>query len=133
MPAASGTNTPQFLEQVIQQQLQLMGQQISLLSGYSSGTSDTLTALQSSLAGQVPQTGGPAPAEPSRAVASTPVAEQPQAPKVTARFGPYKPVERAKDGGLTSKQEKHLEQFTQRFIKKTKNPHGKRCLNFIPG
>ncbi|GJL62118.1 MAG: hypothetical protein NPIRA04_07720 [Nitrospirales bacterium] len=38
----------------------------------------------------------------------------------TARFGPYKPIERSKDGTLTKQQEDHLKDLIQRLTRKTK-------------
>lgn len=47
------------------------------------------------------------------------VAESQKQKKNFERFGPYKPVRRAADRGLTEAQEKHLADFVQRYTSKT--------------
>ena len=111
---AGGTAPEGFLKELIANQLQVMSMQLAMLSG---GTPPQVaqTALpQAPLPTAAPQT--PAGTTlPTPAPASTPSKGE----KERQRFGPYKPVKKGKDGGLTEQQQNHLNSLTEKLTQKT--------------
>ncbi|MCB0138515.1 MAG: aminotransferase class III-fold pyridoxal phosphate-dependent enzyme, partial [Caldilineaceae bacterium] len=110
------------LEAIMAHQLQVMAQQLDMLRVYQGS------------APAVAPTPMPAPAptnETSAAPALNPEIDQSVSVPVPTqtkpdvaqlerkRFGPYKPIKRGKDGGLTERQQKHLDALVQRFCART--------------
>jgi natural product biosynthesis luciferase-like monooxygenase protein/amino acid adenylation domain-containing protein len=93
------------LERVINEQLRVMGEQLAMLRGAPVSTAPAPVAAL------------PAPV----AAPSTPAAQ----PKIEAKaFGPYKPIDKAPGGGLTERQQAHLDALIARYTAKT--PRSKR-------
>ncbi|MCB0080454.1 MAG: aminotransferase class III-fold pyridoxal phosphate-dependent enzyme, partial [Caldilineaceae bacterium] len=103
-------------------QLQVMAQQLDMLRVYQGG------------APAVAPTPMPAPAPTSEtsvvpalnsgidqsAAVPVPTQTKPDVAQLERkRFGPYKPIKRGKDGGLTERQQKHLDALVQRFCART--------------
>jgi amino acid adenylation domain-containing protein len=112
-PIASGS-TAEGLKQIMQQQLQLMSMQLAMLTG--------------TPAASMPQALASTPALPAAAPAPTPSpgkkgkderTETIEEALMRKRFGPYKPIQRGQDGGLTSRQQQHLDALIERLTKKT--------------
>ena len=128
MPAPMPMNIPagasnDALQQVMAHQLNVMSMQLAMMTG-AAPTMPMPAAIPAA-----PATGSDQPATP--AVADQPsngstIVNEPesaqkedQATKERKRFGPYKPVKRADDGGLTPKQQAHLDALMERFTKQT--------------
>jgi amino acid adenylation domain-containing protein len=92
-----------LLEQVLAQQFQIMQQQLDMLRGGGA---------------PVPATNSPvAPVQEKSAGIKAP-SVSPAEPEFK-RFGPYKPIEKGAKGGLTPRQQKHLDELTARYLKKS--------------
>ncbi|MDB6016434.1 MAG: Amino acid adenylation domain protein, partial [Pedosphaera sp.] len=99
--AASGS----IMERVLAQQFQIMQQQLDMLRG--GGTAAAPLAITQSAAVDKPvgiKAPSAAPTEPE---------------KEFKRFGPYKPIEKGAKGGLTSRQQKALNELISGYVKKT--------------
>ncbi|SMP68490.1 amino acid adenylation domain-containing protein [Neorhodopirellula lusitana] len=143
IPTGSNPTDKAGLAQIISQQNQLMSLQLQLLSGIPQAvpTQNTLPAIAPPAAApKEPAVMGEAAVadtSPAPAIAaapkdvapeqSTPVVPTqspsplPEAKKTFERFGPYKPVRHAADGGLTDRQQEHLDALIARFTKRTAN------------
>jgi iturin family lipopeptide synthetase A len=87
-------------ERIINEQLRLMAEQLAILRGQPAPADDMLPAV--------------APAAP--AAAKTPALPAKTEAKA---FGPYKPIDKAPGGGLTEKQQRHLDALIARFNART--------------
>ncbi len=96
------------LARLIQQQLQLMQQQLALLGGQPL----VLDAAPVPAAPPAP----PAPLPQTIARNGAMPALPTEAPR---QFGPYKPIDTAPGGGLTPRQQAHLDQFVARYVART--------------
>lgn len=106
------------LKHLMAHQLQVMSQQLAMLTG-----APTVQSAAQPVASPASDTGVVIPDTPA---ADLTITEQPKASPqeekaVTERkrFGPYKPVKRAEDGGLTDRQQAHLNAFMERFVAQT--------------
>ena len=129
------------VEQIILQQNQLMAQHLAILSGQPA-MPPTTPAVPASvpLAEAVSTPAATAPTmeaeccgdvgscesnvsdgEAPRAFVKVPtgVAEAAKTPTKRERFGPYKPVRKGPGNGLTDRQKSHLDQFINRFTRRT--------------
>ncbi|TWT82112.1 Dimodular nonribosomal peptide synthase [Planctomycetes bacterium CA13] len=136
MPIGTGPSAAQdraSLSQIIAQQNELMSLQLQLLAG-ARPAAPTPSTRASAVAPQVSQTASPSvsssasssqisSASPSPNGSTKPVVSAPldSAPKtqILERFGPFKPVRRAPDGGLTDQQQRHLDNLIARFTNRT--------------
>ncbi|MBL8892545.1 MAG: aminotransferase class III-fold pyridoxal phosphate-dependent enzyme [Planctomycetaceae bacterium] len=80
-------------------------------------SSPTATIVTAPAPSPAPKVGSPATVTPMAAPTAAAVQAQ---KKVFERFGPYKPVRRSASGGLTEPQQKHLQEFVERFTQRTK-------------
>lgn len=103
--------TSSLTGQVISQQMDLMRQQLALLQG--SGPTPTSAPVPVVTTTPAP---GPAPA----ATTSAPKTSVEPKPGSTAH-GPYKPLNRTKDTGLSARQQQFIENLTKRYNEKTKS------------
>lgn len=110
------------LRQVMAHQLNVMSMQLAMLTGAApDGIEGSVAPLatpvsssaQEAVEGTKTRTGASIVNEPESAV------KEDQATKERKRFGPYKPVKRADDGGLTPKQQAHLDALIERFTSQT--------------
>jgi natural product biosynthesis luciferase-like monooxygenase protein len=100
-------NTGGMMDRIVKQQLALMARQLDLIRG--SGTAPT----------SVPEFNG--------AVISAPAVDAPEPEKVSAPvenltpkyFGPFKPIDKSLGGGLTERQQKHLDALIADYTAKT--------------
>ncbi len=107
MPAGGASPAPEasgVLERVMAEQLRVMSQQLAMLRGDAA----------------VPPVVAAAPPAP------IPVREQPPAPPANPSekpafkpFGPYKPIEKGSNGGLTAEQQRYLSGFVDRYSSRT--------------
>ena len=104
LPANVAADAP-LLERVLAQQFQIMQQQLQMLQ--SGGTT----------VGGAPMAATSAPAKSSGIKAPPSALGEPE--KEFKRFGPYKPIEKGVKGGLTARQQKHLDELIARYNKKT--------------
>ena len=122
MPSGGAPGSLDELKHLMAHQLQVMSLQLSMLTG----TAPAPTATPAAQAAPQP---GPASPEPASSDAS-PQGLMVIAPKEETlkevpkperrRFGPYKPIPKAEDGGLTEVQQAHLDEFIARYTAKTK-------------
>ena len=122
IPAGAGNDA---LQQVMAHQLSVMSMQLAMLTGAApAGMPVPAAPVAAPLAAPAaaPQTEVDTPAVANNTVVNEPASavKEDQATKERKRFGPYKPVKRADDGGLTPKQQAHLEALIKRFTKQTK-------------
>jgi natural product biosynthesis luciferase-like monooxygenase protein len=106
--AASGD----VVNRVVRQQLQLMAHQLELLRN--GGAPGTVAAIPAEANGHAASNG--VSAAPAPETKSAPVPEQSVTPKY---FGPYKPIDKSSTGGLTERQQKHLDELIRATIAKT--------------
>jgi iturin family lipopeptide synthetase A len=102
----------QRADRLIQQQLQIMAEQLELLrsGGAVLSVPDPIVAATN---------GSAAHAQPEKKTAPIAVAT-PAAPAPTPKyFGPYKPIDRSPSGGLSDRQQKHLDALIAAYEKKT--------------
>lgn len=127
-PAGSMAADKEGLAQIISQQNQLMSLQLQLLSNASvdaraQPASTQITPAQTGFRGiNSSSDQGESPHPEMQKVGVTPAAAtkpQPSQEKSYERFGPYKPVRRAADGGLTEHQQESLDTFVAGFTKRT--------------
>ncbi len=124
------------LEQLIAQQNALMARHLDLLLGQAAAPSPAAVALDQAAQPAVP----PAPGcgtncesgvehqwmdeqrctSEDNSSASPDTATDANADKRFERFGPYKPVRRGANNGLTEQQQTHLNQFIERYTSRTK-------------
>jgi iturin family lipopeptide synthetase A len=106
-------NSGSTVDRVVKQQLALMARQLELLRGGHAAAPESN--------GAVAETNG-AHLE-SRVPASTPEPEKksaaPAAPLTPKYFGPFKPIDKSPGGGLTEKQQKHLDALITTYVAKT--------------
>ena len=113
------------LEQILLQQQQLMAMQLELLQGRQTVVSEPSQEQPQPTAS--PPTADVRQEEPASIPSAVTIptstdeedARAAAQRKIFERFGPYKPVRRAADMGLTSQQSEHLEQFIQRYTLRT--------------
>jgi amino acid adenylation domain-containing protein len=100
-PGSVSADAP-LLERVIAQQFQIMQQQLQMLQtgGVAAPVTQAAPTAKSSGIKAPPS----APSEPE---------------KEFKRFGPYKPIEKGVKGGLTARQQKHLDELIARYNKKS--------------
>ncbi len=115
MAASNGAGVPPgggALERVMQEQLRVMARQLEVLGGQSGAVeASPADPLQPAL-----------PPLPGATDFSTPT---PELPKVEPKaFGPYRPIEKGVGGGLTERQQQHLNALITRYNART--PHSKR-------
>lgn len=118
----AGGGPANLLELVLAQQLQTTSSLLAALRGTPQGQNMPAAPLApQALAAPAPA----AAAGPSSAVGAasakptasgTSAVMEPDGPK---RFGPYKPIERGRDGGLNDRQRRHLADLTERVLSKT--------------
>lgn len=148
VPVVSGSTSG--IEQIFSQQNQLMMMQLQMLRERRFGASPSVvvapaptpiaapvteTAPAANPTGEssppidaapTAQSAAPNIAQAASGTTSAPTAAATNAAAVSAqkkvfeRFGPYKPVRRSASGGLTEAQQKHLQDFVERFTKRTK-------------
>jgi amino acid adenylation domain-containing protein len=105
-----------LVERIIKEQLQLMAQQIEMLRSLPGGAG--ASSLANVLAARLSSPGSASPA-PAPAMAPA-MAPKTDAAKSEAKyFGPFKPIEKGAAGGLTSRQQKHLEELITRYNRRT--------------
>ncbi|MDZ4700270.1 MAG: amino acid adenylation domain-containing protein [Rhodothermales bacterium] len=118
-PAADG------LKGIMQQQLQLMSMQLAMLTGAPVTPTLAPVALAPAVAMPAEAPAAPAvsiPAEPAQPAARKGKGEKRETVDealMRKRFGPYKPIQKGKDGGLTPRQQQHLDALVERLTKKT--------------
>jgi len=101
------------VERVIAEQLRVMNQQLDMLR-VGKSSDEVMQLLASTQARQ----SGQAPMEAD--AIDLPDAPSAQGRKTDERrFGPYKKIERAKDGGLTARQRRHLDELVSRVNRRT--------------
>lgn len=114
----------QGIQQLILQQNQLMALQLQVLQAAACGTaSPSPSALETPplvtpMVTQSVASGVSAAVTAPTPISSTSAAKEPDK-KVFERFGPYKPIRKSANGGLTDLQQQHLNQFMARFTTKT--------------
>jgi len=123
-PVTAASGSPSFqvpagadvVQQVVAEQLRIMNQQLDMLR-QGRPSAEILALMQATQARQLGAQG---------AQAAGPVLDLPDAPKAAdtaqaapTRFGPYKKIEKSKDGGLTPRQQQHLDELISRFCGKT--------------
>lgn len=116
MRMGSAPATSSGIEGIIAQQLSIMQQQLAVLAAHGFPTPTTFPA-----AGPMPALASVAPAPPEPAAPDAlPVAPAPDvaAPPVK-QHGPFKPIERGETGGLTDRQQAHLERLIARWLART--------------
>jgi natural product biosynthesis luciferase-like monooxygenase protein len=105
------------MDRIVKQQLALMTRQLELLNagGISTQAETNGHAPASEVVATVgePQPTVPAP-EPEK---KTPAAEAP--PLTPKYFGPFKPIDKSPGGGLTERQQKHLDSLISAYVAKT--------------
>ncbi|TWU34946.1 non-ribosomal peptide synthetase [Novipirellula artificiosorum] len=138
--AASSVSTDRAgLAAIISQQNELMSLQLQLLaeSRRTTPNSSPVNAPRTQTTASAPSAQTATPSElhvpdgdqrsaessktssqPERPVAEKATLETKQ-PRTLERFGPYKPVRRAADGGLTDRQQQHLDTLIARFTRRT--------------
>ncbi|GJL50632.1 MAG: hypothetical protein NPIRA01_18590 [Nitrospirales bacterium] len=102
----------------VDQQLRLMADQLDVMKQGLSSIQRSLTESTSS--GSLGGTGRTQSKSTSHMRLTDEMVSRLQPKSDTARFGPYKPIERSKDGTLTKQQEHHLQDLIQRLTTKTK-------------
>jgi iturin family lipopeptide synthetase A len=103
-------------DRLIKQQLQIMAEQLELLrSGGTNGAAPTQDVAAASPAGNGSEVRA-TPVEPAKKTASTPPSPAPATPKY---FGPYKPIDRSPGGGLSDRQQRHLDDLMKAYLKQT--------------
>ncbi len=108
-PSAGLPGEAGAMERVINQQLRVMAEQLAMLRGESISASAPSFGFEPPPAASTPAT---APALPA------PAALVPA--KIEAKaFGPYKPIDKAPGGGLTERQQKHLDALIARYTART--------------
>ena len=108
-PAAGST-----MDRVVKQQLQLMARQLELLrsGGAASVTMPELNGVAASAQAARAQISGVVePEKKSRASAGAPLTPR--------YFGPFKPIDKSLAGGLTDRQQKHLDDLIRAYVKQT--------------
>lgn len=111
-----------FLTQVSQALLVRFGAKVTFRQLL--GELASVAALAEHLDRTLPEEIAEAPAPKSgKAISGLPVIRWPggakTAPATTKRFGPYKPIERGTDGGLTETQQAALAELTERYTRRT--------------
>ncbi len=106
-----GTPVDGSLQNLIQQQMDLMSRQLALLQNGAPAAAPPVVQEQ--------QNKSPRAQEDDLRLPDAP-AKKSGAKANTGRFGPYKTIEKAKDGGLTERQQKHLDSLIQKLTAKTK-------------
>jgi acyl transferase domain-containing protein len=102
---------PGVVERVVAKQLALMEQQLALLRGQMSGAAPATEV-------EAPRE---SPAIPAQRDDATQRGAEGAAPAAReAGFGPWRPIERATQPGLTARQQKHLDGLIARFANRTK-------------
>ncbi|TWT93637.1 non-ribosomal peptide synthetase [Neorhodopirellula pilleata] len=130
LPAGSAVADKAVLAQIIAQQNQLMSLQLQLLSGTVPSVSKQDAPPTDAASGEESNDASIANAEPVcvdpgatenviRRVSSEQSVDSLATKKTFERFGPYKPVRRANDGGLTVQQQENLDALIARFTAKT--------------
>ena len=117
MPVLGAGASTDDLKALIAQQLQVMSLQLSMMTG--SATTPVNPAI-APLNGAT--TSEAAPVESKSVIQESEKSQAYQEERgkiVRKRFGPYKPVKRGEDGGLTEKQQAHLNELIERFTEKT--------------
>lgn len=99
-----------LMEQLLSQQIQLL--QILLAQQRSQGALPSTQARQESSGTSLPAVRWPGAKPPAQTVATT--------QQEFKRFGPYKPIEKGKKGGLTPTQEASLNQLISRYVARTR-------------
>ena len=94
-----------MLERVIQEQLRVMEQQLSMLRGSAS---------------TVPSTPLPSTAPAAAGTTGSPFAPPTSLPDASPKaFGPYRPIEKGPGGGFTERQQRHLDALISRYNART--------------
>ncbi len=120
----------QFLSQQLEQQRQILGHQLSLVTGIAVGAPNPVGSVPAPCASVAPQQTEPPP-RPAAAVAdvpapvpATPPAAAPRAPVPVENTGaepfiPYRPITPGSMAGMSPRQQAHLEALTVRYVTRT--------------
>lgn len=107
LPGAQLSGNGSLLEKVLSQQFQIMQQQLEMLRGGGAASAQVsapqIAALVSDKSSGV----------------KAPTAAPVEAEKEFKRFGPYKPIEKGAKGGLTPRQQKHLDELIAGYVSKS--------------
>ena len=121
-PAAMTGASAEGLKALLAHQLQVMSLQLAMLTG----STPSQTAATPVMPAAAPTNGTAPPAEPGAMSKGTIIEskesldyQEERGEIVRKRFGPYKPVKRGEGGGLTEKQQAHLDALIERFTAKT--------------
>ena len=107
--------TGSTMDRIVKQQLQLMARQLELLRGGHGAVSASASELN----------GNAVPAQESRVSDQGPLQLEKKSPAPVAEpltpryFGPYKPIDKSPGGGLTERQQKHLDKLIRAYVEKT--------------
>ena len=111
LPTAGLPGEAGAMERIINQQLRVMAEQLAMLRG-EAVPAPPLSASAPSL-GFEPPLPTAAPAQNGTNTPALPAKIEPKA------FGPYKPIDKAPGGGLTERQQKHLDALIARYTART--------------
>jgi iturin family lipopeptide synthetase A len=107
-PASGGA-----MDRIVKQQLALMARQLELLRAGNNGTG---SVAMPELNGSTHEARIPAANVDADVPTTKPVAAEPVTPRY---FGPFKPIDKSPGGGLTERQQKHLDGLIQAYVAKT--------------
>jgi len=122
----SGSSSGQdgALERVIAQQLQVMAEQLSALRNGGATTEDAPAVKDFRGTEEEQYSGGLEGDQPARNVGLTGVHHEPSEAQSTAVdptvYGPWKPMEKGPNSGLTSRQREHSDDLIERYTHRTK-------------
>ena len=118
MPALGASANVEELKALMAHQLQVMSMQLSMLTGSGQAAAPAQTAQPASHVEPETDTSS---TQKGLSVIAPREETLKEIPKPTRRrFGPYKPIKKAEDGGLTERQQAHLDAFIERYTEKTK-------------
>ena len=120
--AGAATGSVEELKHLMAQQLQVMSLQLSMLTGGGSAPAAMPAAQPASQPAEEHASQDDTASDSKALMVIAPREETlKEVPKPERRrFGPYKPVKKADDGGLTEQQQAHLDEFIARYTEKTK-------------
>ena len=103
------------MDRIVKQQLQLMSRQLELLrsTGHGVATPELNGDAASAEAARMPTPFTASTVEPAK---KTPAVEVSLTPRY---FGPFKPIDKSPGGGLTARQQKHLDDLVRAYAAKT--------------
>ncbi len=102
--ASDGGQRDDLIDRIMKRQFEVMNQQLDLLR------------VNGVVPEPVPERNGNAAA--AKVPIPPPAATVPRS-EATARFGPFKPIDRSPTGGLTVRQQAHLDQLTKAYVERT--------------